>query len=424
MQKLIRTCLLILLIGWGALARADISFEVIGVGSQQFSIAITPFAGEGSMQQPVTPVVSADLVRSGLFRLIGADDMLPLPVMPSQIKYDLIRARGAQTQLLGSVTPSGNGYTVKFWLVDIATRNVLFGYEKQAASADMRRVAHEIADLVYKQLTGEPGVFATKIAFVVRNGRQRQLQVADADGFGARTILSSNEPIISPKWSPDGTRLAYVSFERQKPIVFVQNVVSGARQAVAAFKGNNSAPAWSPDGQRLAVVLTRDGNSQIYMIGANGGGLRRLTSSATIDTEPSFAPDGGSIIFTSDRGGTPQIYQVSLSGGSPTRLTYDGDYNAAAKFSPDGKSIVMIHRSGGGGFKVAVMDLASRQVFALTDGPRDDSPSFAGNGRMILYESEVGGHGTLGVVSSDGRVKQRLRSNSDIRQPAWGPLLK
>ena len=421
MQKWLKVGVLIGMLAWIVSVKANISFEVIGVGGQQFPIAITPFAAEASITQPITPIVGADLEKSGLFKLINVTDMLPVPSLPEQIKYDLVKAKGAQTQLVGSVHPSGNGYAVRFWFIDVVNRKELFAYEKQATVSDMRRVAHEIADLIYKELTGEPGVFSTKIAFVVRHGRQHQLQVADADGFGARTIVSSNEPIISPKWSPDGTRLAYVSFERKKPIIFVQHVGSGTRQVVAAFKGNNSAPAWSPNGSQLAIVLTQDGHSQIYLMSANGGGLRRLTTSHSIDTEPSFSPDGRSVIFTSDRGGSPQIYQVPVEGGLPTRLTYHGNYNASAKFSPDGKSIVMIHRTREG-YQVAVMDMVTGQIAPLSDSARDDSHSFAPNGRMILYESEVEGRGVLAAVSSDGRVKQRLKTEGDIRQPTWGPL--
>jgi TolB protein len=413
---------LIVALGFSLNAQADISFEVVGVGGQQYPVAITPFSNEVGMKQPLTAIISSDLARSGLFKLVNVSDMLPLPASPREIKFDPVKARGAQTQLIGTVSFNGNSYSVKFWLVDLVSKKELFAYEKQAPMSEMRRIAHEIADLVYEKLTGERGVFATRIAFVVKQARQHALQVADADGYGARTIISSPEPIISPKWSPDGMRLAYVSFERKKPVVFVQHLDSGNRQAVAAFKGNNSAPAWSPDGSQLAVVLTRDGTSQIYLIDAHGGGLRRLSNNDSIDTEPAFSPDGRSIIFTSDRGGSPQIYQIPTEGGAATRLTYEGNYNAAAKFSPDGKSIVMIQRTNGG-FQVAVMDLATRQVAILTESSRDDSPSFAPNGRMILYESEVSGRGTLAAVSSDGRVKQRLIAQGEnIRQPAWGPL--
>lgn len=421
MQKLLKWIIFFILPI--SIVRADIAFEVIGVGGKTFPIAITPFKGEMQNQAAITPIVQADLVSTGLFKVLDVSDIEPQAFQPQSISYPLVQARGVQSQLVGQIELIEGGYKVRFWLVDIIQRKVLFGYEKEVAPHAMRRAAHEIADLIYRQLTGEPGIFSTKIAFVTKQGRQYRLQIADADGFGAKTILSSNEPIISPKWSFDGTQLAYVSFERKKPIIFIQNIVMGNRRAVAAFKGSNSAPAWSPDGERLAIVLTKDGYSQLYLIGSSGEGLRRLTNSQAIDTEPSFSPDGNSIIFTSDRGGSPQLYQISINGGNPTRLTYEGNYNASAKFSPNGKSIVMIHRTPQG-YKVAVMDLATRQIVSLSDTSRDDSPSFAPNGRVILYESEIGGRGTLATVSTDGRVKQRLRSEGDIRQPAWGPLLQ
>lgn len=424
-QSLMRYSIKIVLLLWLStlmhLVKADIVLDVVGVGGQQFPIAITPLKGEDSSGQALSSIISADLIGSGLFKLIDISD-LPRASTPQEIPLKLIKAKGAQTQLVGSINPDANGYTVRFWLVDVIQGKVLFGYDKVASNQNMRQVAHEIADLIYRQLTGEPGIFSTKIAFVMRGGRGYQLQVADADGFGAHTILSSPEPIISPRWSPDGTKIAYVSFERKKPEIFVQNVITGARYALATFKGSNSAPAWSFDSKQLAIVLTRDGYSQIYLINANGGGLRRLTVSNAIDTEPSFSPDGQSIIFTSDRGGSPQIYQMPVSGGPATRLTYDGNYNASAKFSPDGKSIVLIHR-GNGGYQVAIMDLASRQMIALTAGAKDDSPSFAPNGRVILYKSIDDGRSVLASVSKDGLVKQKFRSGRNIHQPTWGPFL-
>jgi TolB protein len=288
----------------------------------------------------------------------------------------------------------------------------------------LRVTAHKIADLIYEKLTGDVGVFATKICYVVKGGETFELQVADADGFNPQVVHRYKEPIISPQWSPDGSRIAYVSFEQKKPIVYVLNVFDGTRKVLASFEGSNSAPAWSPDSRRLAVTLTKDGTSQIYLIDVDGEGLSRITYSPSIDTEPNFSPDGRYIMFTSDRAGSPQIYRMAVDGsGDPERMTFEGSYNVTPRHSPDGKSFVFIHRSEGR-FNVALQDIATRQVQLLTIGSFDQSPTFAPNGKMILYASLLKGRGILAAVSSDGRIKQRITAQAgDIREPAWGPLL-
>jgi len=332
----------------------------------------------------------------------------------------------ADAVVVGSMQPLPDGRVeVRFALVDVVKKTTLTAMTYTVTPAQFRATAHKIADVIYEKLTGSPGVFATRITYVMkRSANRHELHVADADGFNAQTVLSSNEPIISPSWSPDGTRLAYVSFERKKPIVYVQSLTTGQRQPVANFFGSNSAPAWSPDGKRLAVTLTKDGGSQIYVISANGGGTAtRLTTSNGIDTEPNWAPDGQWIIFTSDRGGSPQIYRMPSAGGQAQRLTFEGSYNVSPRHSPDGKSFTFVHREGSR-FSVAIQDFAARQMQLLTEGGVDESPSFAPNGRMILYASETRGRGILAAVSSDGRVKQRFSDTTgDVREPAWGPLV-
>ncbi len=401
-------------------AQAQLSIEITGAGATRFPVAIPVFENEGVLPRSISDVVRADLERSGLFSLID----LGIVALPESVRPDLagLRGRGADAVLTGSVVAVGDGrYDVRFRLFDTQKQSELGAMALRTSPAQHRATGHRIADFVYEKLTGQPGYFSTRIAYVVKSGPRYELQVADADGMNPQTALASREPIISPSWAPDGQRLAYVSFESKKPVVYVHDLPTGQRQVVANFRGSNSAPAWAPDGRRLAVVLTKDGNSQLYVLNADGSGARRIASSNGIDTEPSWSPDGAWIYFSSDRGGSAQIYRVPSEGGSAQRVTFEGNYNVTPRPSPDGKSLAFITRSSRG-FQVAVMDLASRQTTILTDSTRDESPSFAPNGRMILYATENGGRGVLAAVSTDARVRQRLSVQAaDVREPAWGP---
>jgi TolB protein len=403
-------------------AQAQLTVEITGAGANRIPVAIANFAGDGLLPQALTGVVRADLERSGLFKLV---DPGTTPV-PENAAIDLNqwKDRGADALALASILPAPGGrYEVRMRLYDIARQNKPDGMIFLFGASTVRETGHRIADFIHEKLTGERGIYSTRIAYVVKTGKSYELKVDDADGQNPRTALRSSEPIISPAWSPDGTRLAYVSFQAKKPIIYVHSLATGAQTVVANFKGSNSAPAWSPDGKRLAVVLTKDGSSQIYTINADGSGLARVAGSTTIDTEPQFSPDGQYLYFTSDRGGSPQIYRVAATGGTAERVTFEGSYNVSPRLSPDGKLLAYVSRNGGR-FQVTVMDLASRQIQILTDSSRDESPSFAPNSRTILYASEVGGRGVLSAVSSDGRVKQKLsgQAGGDVREPAWGPF--
>ena len=425
MTRLLRILLAFCCVAAFGSVRAQLTIEIIGGGAITIPIAIVPFAGESNYPLGVSGVVGADLSRSGLFRLVDAGGIVPRPARAEDVRYGDWTARGADAVVVGSMTPLPDGRAeVRFTLLDAVKQTQLASFSYVVPQAQFRATAHRIADIIYEKLTGDIGVFSTRIAYVAKQGTRFELLVADADGFNPQSIVTSREPLLSPEWSPDGTRIAYVSLENRKPVVYVQSLTTGSRQLVANFRGSNSAPAWSPDGSRLAVTLSKDGSSQIYLINADGSNPQRLTTSAGIDTEANFAPDGRSILFTSDRGGSPQIYRLALGGGGIERMTYDGNYNVSPRFSPDGKSFVFVRRDGGR-LNVALQDFATRQVQILTQGSLDESPSVAPNGKLILYASEVGGRGILAAVSSDGRVKQRLTATaSDVREPAWGPLLK
>ena len=418
--------LLAFLLFWACSAQAQLSIEITGAGAQRIPVALVPFAGENALPPGISTIIRADLERSGLFRGLELPPIVPEPTEATNINYAEWRSRLADALLVGSVQPRPDGrFEVRFRLYDVVKQVPLGGVAYTLGKEQLRATAHRISDFVYEKLTGEKGVFSTRIAYVVKRGNRYELQISDYDGAGAETALASFEPIISPVWSPDGKRLAYVSFENKKPVVYVHSLVDGKRRVIANFKGSNSAPAWTPDGNRLAVVLSREGGSQMFMINADGGGLRRLATSTAIDTEPRFSPDGQWMYFTSDRGGTPQIYRMPANGGEPQRITFEGSYNVSPRISPDGKTIAYITRNPAGKFQVALLDLSNRQVQILTDSDRDESPSFSPNGRMILLATVINERGVLSAVSADGRVKQRLSTAAgDVREPAWGPFIE
>lgn len=404
-------------------ALAQFRVEVTGVGLTQLPIALPSFRGEEGAPQKISQIVRADLERSGQFRNVDASsERLDETSRPDMAQW---RQRAADALVTGSITRMADGrFDVRFRLWDVVKGQDLGGQGFAVTQADLRLVAHRISDFIYEKLTGERGIFSTRIAYVTKAAKRYVLWVADADGENAQSALSSTEPIISPAWSPNGGELAYVSFEARKPVVYVHEVASGRRRLVANFRGSNSAPAWSPDGASLAVTLTRDGLSQLYRISSQGGQPTRLTQSNGIDTEPAFSADGKTIYFVSDRGGSPQIYKVGAGGGAAQRVTFTGNYNISPAVSPDGRWLAYISRVGGA-FKLYVMDLDGGTATAVTDTSDDESPSFAPNSRLIVYATKQGGREALMTTTLDGKIKARLAGQGgEIREPDWGPYQK
>lgn len=404
-------------------AFAQFRVEVSGVGLTQFPVAIVQFRGDDAAPQKIAAIVSADLERSGQFR--GVDIGGAALDEGSRPDVSTWRQKGADALVTGSTSRLADGrFDVRMRLWDVVRGQDLGGQSYVVPAGDLRLVAHRLADFVYEKLTGDKGVFSTRIAYVTKVGPKFNLWVADADGENAQSALNSSEPIISPTWAPNGTQIAYVSFESRKPVIFVHDVASGKRRLVANFKGSNSAPAWSPDGKTLAVTLSRDGGSQLYLMVATGGEPRRLAQSSSIDTEPTFTADGKTIYFVSDRGGSPQIYRVPSGGGNPERVTFSGTYNISPALSPDGKWLAYISRVSGA-FKLYVMELASGTATPVTDTSADENPSFAPNSRLIIYATQQQGREALMTTTLDGKIKARLAGqNGDIREPDWGPVQK
>ena len=422
MKRILNGVLGVLLMVQISTASAALSIEIIGAGEHQIPISLVPLGGDEKLGLAINEVVAGDLQRSGLFRLV--DPTGKSPHQPSEVNYADWQVRGSEALAIGTVSAQPNGrIEAKFRLLDVVKQVELMGQAVSANDAQLRAVGHRIADMIYEKLTGDKGVFSTRIAYVNRQGHKFSLMVADSDGYNEQTVLAQNEPIMSPTWSPDGSHLAYVSFETGHAAVFIQSLYTNQRKVLADYRGSNSAPAWSPDGRQLAVVLTRDGSSQIYLMRPDGSDLHRITNSGAIDTEPNFSPDGQSLIFTSDRGGSAQVYRMPVQGGRAERLTFDLGNSYSPRYSPDGKSFVFTHFRGGM-FFISMQDFQTGQVETLTEGGWEKKPSFAPNGKLILFASEARGRGILATVSSDGRVKQHMfTQNGDAREPVWGPQL-
>lgn len=436
--RLFAALLLLLATGHKGVAADDILTVTITQGVESaLPMAVTEFvaptgdAAGKQLARTLREVIVGDLDRSGRLRVVRKSAYPQQPADFLGVDFPAWQGTDAQSLLIGRLTPSSVGsYNVEFRLVDIYGASQELGFRVPTSGQAARMTGHQIADIVYERLTGEPGVFATRIAYVAverasDGGRLYRLNVADSDGADPQTLLESSEPVLSPAWSPDGRKIAYTSLEGSRATLFLQDIRSGQRTAVSSGEGMHSAPAFSPDGSQIALTISRDGNPDIYVFTLASGQIKRITTNPAIDTEAAFSPDGRTLAFTSDRGGAPQIYTVDLQAPSPRRLTFEmGPYNARPRYSPDGASMVVVTQGlNGKGFRIAMIDLQRDFMNVLSDGPLDESPTIAANGQLIMYSTRAANGSELAVVSSDGRVKQRLRlSAGDVREPAWGPL--
>ncbi len=430
MKRLLHILLAAALLALLPHARAALTIEITGGAEGALPIAVVPFGieGQGLPPEDISAIVTNNLKRSGRFAPLPEKDLLARPHQGSEVNFRDWRALGSNYLVVGKVRAAPGGqYSVQFELLDVFRGARITGYTIHSGAQELRRTAHQISDIIYEKLTGQAGAFNTRIAYVIVSAiapkqQSYALQVADADGHNPQTILTSKQPLLSPAWSPDGTRLAYLSFENKRAQIYIQEVASGKRELLTSFPGLNGAPAWSPDGTRLALTLSKDGNPEIYVMNLASKVLERLTSNPAIDTEPVWSPDGARIVFTSDRGGKPQLYMMSVTGGNAQRITFEGDYNARGRYSPDGKLLAMVHGARGQ-YRIAVLDLETKALRVLTDRTLDESPSFAPNGAMIIYATNEGSKGVLAAVSVDGRVRQRLLlTEGDVREAVWSPF--
>ncbi len=412
-------------------ALGDITVEITKGGVARTPVAVVPFGWSGQsadMPLDIAEVIAADLQRSGRFAPIAEENMLQKPTTGAELDFDDWSFVKAEAVVVGRVVQTGdNAYDVSFQLFDVFGREQLVGYRIPASRGTMRIVAHRAADMIYEKLTGIKGVFATKVAFITAERRQDvqtyRLVVADQDGENETVILQSTDPIMSPAWSPDSRRLAYVSFENDRSSVWVQTLRTGNRIQVSNKPGINGAPSFSPDGRQLALTLGGiDGNLDIHVLDLSTRQTRRLTTHRAIDTEGSWSPDGRYIYFTSDRSGGPQVYRVPAAGGTPERVTFEGSYNARPRLSPDGKRLAVVHLDRGN-YRIAVMDVRSKEILVVSAGQQDESPSFAPNSDTLIYATRQARNGVLETVTADGLIRQRVSSGQgDVREPVWSPF--
>ena len=424
MLRLLKHFMALSMLITAGLSHAELTIDILKANNNAMPIAVVPF-GSDTATEPLNRIISDDLARSGLFK--PAQTIPEQPTNSAEVVFKVWQGLGLDYVVVGKVTPDANNMlTIQYELVSSSQQKRVLGESMTIPPTRWREAAHFISDRIFKHITGMDGAFSSRVAYVLqykRDGVNRyRLEIADADGRQPNSVLDSSEPILSPSWSPDGLKIAYVSFESGKPAIYIQTLSNQQRQLIASFKGLNGAPAWSPDGQKLALTLSQDGNPEIYVLELANKKLTRLTNHYAIDTEARWFPDGRALLFTSDRGGSPQIYRLDIDSLAVKRLTFDGSFNARGSISADGRYLAMVHRRSGQNFQIAIQDMQTGGLSTLTDTPLDESPSFAPNSQMLVYATRQGKQGVLGIMSLDGRFKLQLpASDGQVREPAWSP---
>lgn len=427
MQTFSKVWLFCVLLFVSSAVHANLTIEITRGSDQALPIGVVPFAGGDNMPEDIAQIIHDNLERSGYFSPLERNAMFDRPSQAGEVAFGTWRSLDVRYLVVGRAQQTGSGYQLQFDLMDISGQRRIMGETVTADANDLRGAAHYISDQIFEAITDIRGAFSTRIAYVTAQGlgdnMQFGLYVADADGRNSQQVLTSDQPIMSPSWSPDGRKLAYVSFETERPAIYIQDVATGQRVQATSFEGINGAPTWSPDGRRIAMSLSKDGQPEIYILDVANRSVERITQSNSIDTEPAWSPDGRSLIFTSDRSGGPQIYRHVLGSGETNRVTFTGNYNARARYSPDGEQIFLIHRSSRG-YQVARQELDGGRLVVLSESTRDESPSVAPNGTMVIFATQQGNNGVLSAVSADGRSSFRLpAAQGDVRDPAWSPFL-
>ena len=410
-------------------AEAGLTIQITHANDQAIPIAVTPFEGQAALPQPINRIIADDLRNSGALAPLSDSSLVAAPSIGAPVDYTVWQQLKARYLVIGRAEPVAGNYRLQYELYDVATHEKMLAETATVSGGDeqLRQGAHYAADHIFERITGIKGAFRTKLAYVTAQGLGNQqhfgLYVSDQDGYGPQEVLTSNEPILSPSWSPDGRKLAYVSFEGKRPAIYVQELATGRRLKLTNFIGINGAPSWSPDGRTLAMALSKEGTPDIYLMDLATRHLTRLTQDQAINTEPDFSPDGKALIYTSDKGGQPQLYRLDLASGNSQRLTFTNRYNAGGRYSPEGRSVYMVTRSNRG-FQVARQDLSTGRLTVMTNTVWDEAPAVAPNGTIVVYATQQGAKGELNAVSADGRASFAIPSaDGNVREPAWSPFL-